>query len=221
MQLKVLLTIFLAYCFNCFSSICYFAPPNDWKCSDPKKMSKYVSVGFIGKSKSSFKPSINLASEKTDASLKQYINAIKNSYKNEKEVTFREIGNLTSKLNEKTILVEIDKKSPAGDICILQSVTKKNDEIFVLTGAVLKEELLTLKEEFFRAFKSIKISENLLDEVEDPSLRRILEQKYCDLIEKKLSVKDFEKHIEENYESLGSYWKILVLKQAYEETSKK
>lgn len=221
MELKILLTILFAYFFNCFSSICYFVPPNEWKCSDPQKMSKYVSIGFVGKSKSSFKPSINLASEKTDASLKEYIKAIKNSYKNEKKVTFREIGNLITSLNEKTILVEIDKKSPAGDVCMLQSVTKKNDEIFVLTGAVLKEEFLNLKEEFFRSFKSIKITENLLDEIADPSLKKQLDQKYNDLKEKKISIKDFEKHIEENYESLGSYWKILVLKQAYEETAQK
>lgn len=221
MRLKTILPALIFCLIDCYSSVCFFVPPDGWQCADPKKLSKYVSVGFVGKSKSAFKPSINLAEEKTEASLKEYIKAIKNYYKNEKEVTFREIGHLITKMNEEAAVLEITKKSAAGDICILQSVTKKNDDMFVLTGAVLKKELLKYKDDFFNSFKSIKTSENLLFEVEDLSQRKILEQKYIDLKENKLSHKDFEKHVEENYNNLGSYWKILVLKQAYEKTFQK
>jgi hypothetical protein len=206
---------------HCFSNICYFVPPNNWQSSDPKKLSKYVSIGFVGKSKSPFKPSINLASEKTDATLKEYIKAIKNSYKNDKNATVREIGKLHTEIDEDTVLLEISKKSSFGDICLLQSVTKKNDDIFVLTGAVLKEELLKYKDDFFKAFKSIKITDNLIGELKENSQIETLKQQFKDLKEKKLSIKNLEKHIEENYSDLGSYWKILVLKQAYETIQEK
>ena len=216
MRIKKILAIPLFFSFKCFSEICYFVPPENWKSADPAKLSKYVSIGFIGKSKTSFKPSINLATEKTDASLKQYVKAIKESYKNDKKVTFTQIGKIENQINGETILIEIDKRSSLGEICLLQCITKKNDDMFVMTGAVLKEELLKFKDEFFKSFKSLKTTDDLILELKENSQIATLKQKINELKEKKISTGDFEKLIEEKYNNLGSYWKILVLKQAYE-----
>ena len=216
MHIKIILPFLCLLACQCFSNICYFVPPKNWKCADPKQLSKYVSIGFVGNSSAPFKPSINLASEKTEISLREYIKAIKDSYKNDRNATVREIGKISTQIDGETVLIEISKKESVGDICLLQSVTKKNDDIFVLTGAVSKEELLKFKDDFFNAFESIKITDNLFSEVKEDSQIKNLQNKFDELKEKKLTIKDFERHLEENYSNLGSYWKILVLKQAYE-----
>ena len=204
---------------KCYSSICYFTPPENWKCADPKNLSEYVQIGFIGKGNSSFNPSINFATEKTDISLSEYVKAIKNAHKNQKNVVVREMGKIKTQINVETILIEINKKSPFGDIRLLQTITKKDDDIFILTGSVLKDEFLKFKDSFFQAFKSLKLTDDLLSEVIDKDISINLITTVNDLKQKKISLKNFEKHLENNYNDLGSYWKILVLKQAYETTS--
>jgi hypothetical protein len=216
MRIKKILPILLFFTFKCFSEICYFVPPENWKSADPSKLSKYVSIGFVGKSRTSFKPSINLATEKTDASLKQYVKAIKDSYKNDKKAVFAQIGKIKNQIDGETILIEINKQSSFGEICLLQCITKKNDDMFVMTGAVLKEELLKFKDDFFKSFKSLKTTDDLILELKENSQVTTLKQKLNELKEKKISSEDFEKLIDENYNNLGSYWKILVLKLAYE-----
>jgi hypothetical protein len=201
--------------FQSYASICYFIPPQNWCCADPAKLSKEVAVGFVGKGGSSFNPSINLASEKTEASLDEYILAIKNSYRNDKHSQVRELGKIKNEIEGESALIEITKESSFGEIKLLQSITKKEGAVYILTGAVLKEELLKFKEELFKAFKSLKLTDNLFQEPSLPYQATTLKDKFTDLKQKKISIKEFEKHLEENYTSLGNYWKILVLKQAY------
>lgn len=199
-----------------FSSVCYFIPPKEWSCVDPKLLSQYVNIGFVGKGKGIFNPSINLAHEKTDASLFEYIKAIKDSHKNEKNVTVRELGKIKNQIDGETFLLEISKKLPVGEIILLQTITKINDDIFILTSCVKKEELLKYKEDFITSFNSLKLTKSLLLEVTDKKQMKILEDKICSLKKKEISIQDFEKHLEQNYDELGKYWKILLLKEVYE-----
>jgi hypothetical protein len=215
---KILFILLFTF-FQCHASICYFIPPQNWHCADPAKLSKEVLVGFIGKGDHAFNPSINLAQEKTEASLDEYIKAIKCSHKNEKNFQIREMGSFKNQIDGDSALIEITKNSPFGEIKLLQAITKKDDYVFILTGAVLKEELLKFKEAFFKSFKSLKIVDNLLKETPSQSIN--LENKLSDLKQKKISIKEFEKHIEENYAYLGDYWKILILRQAYASLSEK
>ena len=220
MHIKKALFFLTVFSINCFSNTYYFVPPPKWECSDPTKLSKYVAIAFVGKSKASFHPSINLASEKTEATLKEYIKAIKASYQNDRNVTLVSIGQLQNQLGGETELLEIIQPSPLGDICLLQCVTKLNEDIFVMTGAVLKEEILKFKKDFLNSFTSLKSTDNLFLEPKDKAQIDILNQKFEDLKKNKISMRDFEKHLENNYDDLGSYWKILVLKHANESITK-
>ena len=215
------LIISLIFSFKCFSYTCYFIPPEKWNCCDPKKLSKHVYIGYVGKGKHLFNPSINLATEITEASLDEYIKAIKNAHKNVKNCEVRVIGKITNQIDGDTKLIEISKKISHGDIKILQCITKKDDDIFILTGAVLKSEFSKFKNDFLNSFKTLKLTEDLLLEPKEEKISLNLRNLFDDLKEKNITIKEFERHIEKNYNELGSYWKTLVLKKAYEEASTK
>lgn len=216
-MLKILL---FATCF-CYSyaTVCYFIPPEKWTCIPPSKLSKYVNIAFVGKSKSSFHPSINLAEEQTEATLEEYIKAIKRLYINEKNTSIREIGSIKNRISSDNILLEISKNSPFGEIKQLQYITKKDGYVYILTASVLKKELLPFKDEFFKMFQSLKLTDNLAMEASEIGLAADLEKGLRDVKQKKISIQNFEKLIEKNYKPLGNHWKMLILKQAYESFS--
>jgi hypothetical protein len=59
------------------SSYCYFIPPKGWDLADQARLSPRVKICFIGKSQKSLLPSVNLAQEEVDVSLKTYIDIVK------------------------------------------------------------------------------------------------------------------------------------------------
>ncbi len=193
-------------------ALCYFIPPKNFEAADPKALSKEVLIGFIGKG-ISFRPSINLASEKTSASLKEYILAIKENCREEKKCFLREIGTIETKAG-KAFLLEISKSS-FMDIRLLQSVLIKEGEAYVLTACSSKEEFMKYQKEFIDSIKSLTITQNLLDEIKNKDERIALE-KSLEELKKNKNISSFQKEIFPRFDYLGAYWKILLLKQAYE-----
>ena len=191
---------------------CYFIPPSNWDYIDPNILSKHVVAGFVKSGSATFRPSINLAHEKTTATTFEYIKAIEKLHENDKKSIFRNLGKITTHAGDATLL-QITKNTSFGEICLLQTVLLQNANAYIITGAVLKNEFSKYKNEFMQVFKSLKITSDLLSEIKDPEKKTSLLQKYKNIKE---NPKEFEKYIIENFNDLGNYWKILITKQAYE-----
>jgi hypothetical protein len=196
---------------KCYS-VCYFIPPKNFEVADPKALSQEVLIGFIKKG-SSFNPSLNLAEEKTKASLSEYVKAIKNIYKNDKNSFFRELGALETKAGT-AALVEISSRSTCGEIRLMQAVLISDGIAYVLTSCCSKEDFMKYLPDFMNSFKSLSLTNDLLSEIKEKEEKELLEKILSDFKVKK-NFLDLEKHVSNNYLELGSYWKILFLKEAY------
>lgn len=205
-------TLFFTIISSKLFSVCYFIPPANFEAADPKNLSFEVQIGFVKKG-SSFNPSINLAEEKTGASLKEYVKAIKNNYKNDKNSFLRELGTIETKAG-RAALIEISSFSGGGQIRLMQAVLVSEGMAYVLTSCCSKEDFTTYLPDFMRAFKSLSLTDDLLSEIKENEKKKLLEKALSDYkVKKKLN--GLEKIVSDNCSELGSYWKILFLKEAY------
>ena len=191
----------------------FFIPPKDWEIADPKKLSKHVDVGFIGKQKNSFRPSINLASEKTLSTLKEYVKAIKTLNQKDKNSSLRELGEINTQ-SGKAALLEITKKNSFGDLRLLQQVFIHKKRAYILTAAAKKEDFNGYQKEIISSLQSFKITSDLLSEIKDTQKKALLEQKIEEYKSLK-NIKILQDFVLDNFNDLGPYWKILVLKKAF------
>ena len=192
---------------------CYFCPPSEWECVDPKALSSLIQVGFIGKGKQIFRPSLNLAEEQIDCSMEEYLKAVKEIYESDLNTEWRDLGTFQTK-SGKAHLIEISQKTQWGDIRILQSILIHEKKAYILTGAVLKEEFSDQYKPLLNAMRSIQITDNLISAVKKTDLRTKLENVYAKL-QKENGIKNFDafhKLIIDEYKEMGMHWQMLMVK---------
>ena len=72
---------------------CLFTPPPSWEIADPKTPSKRVIVGFVDKSKSGFRPSLNLTRERVTIPLDEYLAIVQKNCEAKKQ-PWRHLGKI-------------------------------------------------------------------------------------------------------------------------------
>src|SRR5579872_5748842 len=92
---------------------CTFIPPSGWEIAQLKNPSPHVKVGFIGKGTGEFRPSINLAEEDVDVSLKEYVKAVKELQLADPTTKWRDLGKLPMQSGTGR-LTEMSNSSPWG-----------------------------------------------------------------------------------------------------------
>lgn len=124
-----------------------FQPPDKWKMAESKMLSPNVKALVIGPSTSAYPPSINLATESYQGSLKQYIEIAK-SIGTKKGGIWKDLGPFTTKAG-KGRLTQLDTKTNWGDVRMLHLIILKDGAIYVLTAAALKLEFPTYYKDIF------------------------------------------------------------------------
>ena len=190
-----------------FASTCYFIPPDDYGIAKTQNIPPQVITGFVKKSKERFKPSINLATEKIDISFEEYLIAVKDMYKKEKDTFAKEIGTIQTKKG-KARLFEITKKIDYLTIYQLQQILFFKNQIYILTAAFSKTDFFKEKEKIIKAFASLNIVDDLLDEISIEE-KKVLDQK----IKNAKNLKKLKSHFKNHYNHLGLYWKYLTLQE--------
>lgn len=194
---------------------CYFDPPSEWECADPKALSPLVQVGFIGKGKKMFRPSLNLAEEEIDCGIKEYLKAVKEIHESDPHTKWKDLGVFQTKSGEAR-LTEISRKTKWGDVRMLQSILIHKQKAYILTGAVLREEFPDQYKLLLNAMHSIQITDNLICAVKKDDLRTKLEN-ICARLQKENETKNFDafqKLILDEYKEMGMHWQILMVKYA-------
>jgi hypothetical protein len=200
--------------------IVLFSPPKDWVCASLKDRSEQVRIGFVGKGKNPFfHPSINLAIEEVDVSLKEYIQAVKKIHKRDPLMHIRDLGDSHCAMGNAHLL-ELTSKTPYGDARILQFLCLHKKKAYVLTAAFLKEETCALSSQILNSFHSLTMVEELtalLSKEEKETLeKKIQELKKSSPAEKKKAQERFQTFVLHSFENQGPYWQLLLLKQAFE-----
>ncbi len=198
------------------ASIGLFTPPTSWQAVKSKDTSEHVQVGFVGKGSSEYRPSLSLATEVVDCTLKEYIKSVKAIHLEDPANQWHDLGNIQMKAG-KGRLVKISSGSPWGDLAILQAIFVQDKTAYILTAGALKDDLALLQKEILDAFRSFDIQPDLFASIDDEALRSKLKATFENL-GKQASESEWanlQTLIEQETSQLGSYWQYLALKSGY------
>jgi len=196
----------------------FFMPPNKWKLADPKKLSPMVEACFLGKGKTAFYPSINIATEEIDISDKEYISIVVKMHKDDPNIEFRRFGKIKTQAAIAD-LFELTTKTNFGTVKMLQTIIVKDNKAYVLTGSMHIDDFKTMSKTILKTFQSFQIVDNLTDCIKDLEKKQNLKKAIENLARSK-SIKDkdwkkFEKTVLKDFKELGEFWQLQVMKDAY------
>lgn len=217
-------------------TLCYIVPPKGWDLADPKFLSKSVQIAFLKKRATGFCPSLNLAVEKVNVSLPEYLKAVKNIHENNHRNRWRQLGKVrtASGIGQ---LTEIDTTTEWGAVRMLQLILIKNSVAYVVTAAALKEEIAQFYKEFQTAFRTLQITADLVSTVPQMERREQLKtqhQQLLDAWQAALASAErsnepfqdpqfqekywipFQDAVVNEYEDMGAHWQVLMLKTTQE-----
>jgi hypothetical protein len=209
-----------------YSSVCYFTPPADWECCQPKNMSPHIQIGFVGKGSTEFRPSINLAVEEVDVSLKTYLKAVKQIHLAQGNAVWRDLGPFKVAAGEGR-LIQLCSFSPCGEVEMFQAILIRDHQAYILTAAALKKDTPHLKETILKSLASLSIVPNLWTPLPLEEQRLQLQDFFSSIHTRPddIALNDWnamqwiqlQKIVEKEGSSMGSHWQFLVLKDGYAE----
>lgn len=191
---------------------CYFVPPSGWEIAHLKKPSPHLKVGFLGKGSTEFRPSINLATEEIDGSLKDYVKAVKELQAADPKIKWRDLGDFSMQ-GGMGRLVQMSTRSAAGEIEILQAFLLADRTIYMLTTAVLKKDFPHLQPEVLKSLRSLDLIDDLCSPIADVETKSHFQTLFASLqTPEKPKWDDFQAEIE-SFSQLGPYWQFLALQE--------
>ncbi len=206
---------------------CYFIPPKGWDIADQSKLSPRVQICFIGKGSNNLLPSINLATEEVDISLKAYIDIVKSDCESDPNTVWRDLGKYNTPLGEGR-LTEREVKTFWGVSRQIQLIVIKDQRAYILTAGALKEEFSRYYHDFEAALKSLTITPDLAaDAVKKELLTTLIRNLHNDFKTitdasaeeafdsanfQNQSWKPFQQKIINDFTEMGAYWQILLLR---------
>ena len=144
-----------------------FVPPAGWRFAEKQEELKSVQLIVVGKGSHEFPPSINLSTEKYTGTLKDYLKIVKSL--NEKQGSqWKDLGSIQTEAGPAS-LSQIDMKTSWGEVREMHVILSKNQMIYILTAAALKEEFPKFYKDFFQAMRSLKINKTVV-EIDSKSL---------------------------------------------------
>ncbi|MBN1915012.1 MAG: hypothetical protein JW769_03900 [Parachlamydiales bacterium] len=198
------------------TSLLIFQPPQKWKITDPHKNPPHVQIAFVQNSRQLFRPSLNYAIEETKSSLDRYLQIVKNNYSSQKNKIIQDMGEISTNIGPSRLLI-ISSSSSAGNIKILQSITVHNEKAHILTGAVLEKDFSKYYGQFMRVFTSLRIIQDVFEEISDNNDQKKLSLLYQQIHSKK-DYRLFEKTVMARCKNYNAYWQFVLLKKALEKT---
>lgn len=156
-----------------------FTPPQGWRYADPAQLGKAVQLMVVGEGSSHFPPSINLATETYDGSLRDYLKIMKKINDVEGSV-WKDLGTIKTHAGNAS-LSQVDIKNQWGEVREMHVVLKKRTTIYILTVAALKDEFSKYYKSFFESMRSLKINKEFDEMISSPSLREELLKKIAAL----------------------------------------
>ncbi|MBS0649739.1 MAG: hypothetical protein JSR93_01130 [Verrucomicrobia bacterium] len=211
----------------------YITPPAGWEIADPKFLAKSVQIAFLKKSGAGFCPSVNLAIEKSNLSLPEYLNVIRQIHESDKRNRWRQLGKVHTQSGIGQ-LTEIDTDTEFGPVRMLQLILIKQGCTYVVTAAALKDEIAQYYKDFQATFRSLQITSDLIstvpqmerrDSLKERSERLIsswqkaVEQGVVSLAEPNFQKENwlpFQNAVLQDFEDMGPHWQILMLKSIQE-----
>lgn len=129
-------------------------PPANWIILDPKALPKTVSMMAVGKTVTTFPPSINVSSEPYSGTLKDYLQIIKKKEEDQGK-KWQDLGTIKTDAGSGN-LSQIDYETNWGIVRSMHVILVKEGQVAVVTSAALKSEFSQYYPTFFKAMRSLK-----------------------------------------------------------------
>jgi hypothetical protein len=133
-----------------------FQPPEGWRLADPKSLPSHVKMMVVGKGSSNYPPSINLAYDTFNGTLKEYLKLVE-AINKRLGSEWIDIG-LIQTLSGEARLLQLDSKNAWGQERQMQVILVKDGIAYILTASALREEFSQFYPQFFKSLKSLKIN---------------------------------------------------------------
>lgn len=219
----------------------YFIPPQGWDLADMSKLSHRMKICFLGKSSHNLLPSVSLATEEVDISLKTYIDIVKTDCERDPNSVWRDLGKYNTPLGEGR-LTEREVKTQWGVSRQIQLIVIKDHRAYVLTAGALKEEFSRHYQAFEAVLKSLTITEDLTASLTSLEKKELLQKLIGNLqtefaaamntsvsatqaFESKNFQKEFWKPFQQkiinDFTEMGAYWQILLLRDVQHQLFKR
>lgn len=218
---KLLMILFCVFSLFADFKTPLFIPPPTWELSAPKKDSEYVQVNFIGVGSTRFRPSLNLSIEKTNASQKEYLKAVKSLYAKETDTVLRDLGNIKMGAGVGR-LIELQFENAYGKLRMQQALFVQKGRAYILTATALKEEFGQFQKEILKSFQSFNLYSDLLSAIPKSEDKKKLTEFFeklktkngkDPLIEKQAKLHLLENEILTNSFDLGGHFQYLALQE--------
>lgn len=139
---------------NTTSKTVQFTPPNGWHYADEKQLPNSVKVMLIGKGAKEYPPTLNLATESYQGTLKQYLQKIK-KINASRGREWKELGSIET-LAGKASLSQVIMSTSWGSVKMMHVILAKEGEIYILSAAALLEEFPKFYQDFFSSMRSLR-----------------------------------------------------------------
>jgi len=196
---------------------CYFVSPKKWEVTTPHQRASHVKIGFIGKGKKGFHPSLNLASEAVTLSLTDYVKQVKSMHEADRKNHWRDLGKYQTASGEGR-LTEIDTTTEWGATRLLQLLFIKERRAYILTACAIKEEFGDYYQEFQKAFRTLTILSDPLEALPHSPIKEALQKKINSYKQEPNHWESIQKIILNDYIDMGACWQIFTLKALKEAT---
>jgi len=138
-----------------FAETCIFSPPSGWEKAPAPPAD--ILIGYLGKGSTQFRPSITLASEEVELSLKDYAKAVKQIHLEDPNIKLRDLGKFNVVGGEGR-LMEITSFCPCGEVKMLQALFVQGSKAYILTAAVLKKDFAEHQAELLKSLRSMTVT---------------------------------------------------------------
>lgn len=144
---------------NTEKSSCPILCPKGWdKIQDRSQLPAKIAVMFVGSKKGSFAPSINLATEKSNLSIEEYLKEAEKYHSAVAGTVVTSLGRLTTKAGELN-LIQIDRPTSWGEVRFIQGALIRENEAYVITATCLNEDFPQLSKTIFSTMQSLTLPE--------------------------------------------------------------
>lgn len=157
----------------------YFTPPEGWRIAEADQLPPNVKIMVVGKGDHTFAPSINLTVEPFKGTLKQYLKLVK-AINDSKGSTWQDLGSIKTQAGNAN-LSQVDNRTEWGETRMMHAILAKNNHIYILTAAALKEEFPRFYKEFFNSLRSLHMNKNVYEMISNPKKRQDVEKAVANL----------------------------------------
>lgn len=134
-----------------------FTPPLGWRLAEATQLPPSVKTLVVGKGRFEFPPSLNLGMEIYPGTLKEYLKRVK-EINDAKGYAWKDLGKIRTEAGDAS-LSQVDTQTQWGEVKLMHVILKKDEIIYILTAAALKEEFSRFYKDFFNSMRSIRFSE--------------------------------------------------------------